>query len=149
MTECTTEPTPYAHPTNSNIKFWDLPGIGTPNFPDLETYVKKVQLEKYHAFLIFTANRFTENDLLLAKTVRSIKKSFFFIRTRIDENVRAEKRKRLFDEEAMLEKIRSNCAENLGDLLSDVKDVFLISNHNPEEWDFARLTQAILDALTK
>ena len=149
MTECTKEPTPYAHPTNSNIKFWDLPGIGTPNYPDLETYVEKVQLEKYHAFLIFTANRFTENDLLLAKKVRSMQKSFFLIRTKIDENVRAEKRKRSFDEEAMLTRIRSYCSENLGDLLSDEKDVFLISNHEPDKWDFARLTQAILDALTK
>ena len=126
-----------------------MPGIGTPNYRNLETYVEKVQLEKYHAFLIFTANRFTENDLLLAKTIRSMHKSFFFIRTKIDENVRAESRKRSFDEKAMLTTIRRYCSENLGDLLSDEKDVFLISNHEPDKWDFARLTQAILDALTK
>ena len=151
MTECTTEPTPYDHPTNSNIKLWDLPGIGTPDNPDLETYVKKVQLEKYDAFLIFTATRFTKNDLLLAEKIRSMQKSFFFIRTRIDENVRAEKKKKKqsYDEKAMLTKIRSNCLKNLADLLSDEKDVFLISNHEPDKWDFARLTQAILDALPK
>ena len=150
MTECTTEPTPYAHPTNSNIKFWDLPGIGTPDYPDLETYVEKVQLEKYDAFLILTATRFTKNDLLLAEKIRSMQKSFFFIRTKIDENVRAEKRKQSsYDEKAMLTKIRSNCLKNLGDHFSDVKDVFLISNHEPDKWDFARLAQAILDPLPK
>ena len=150
VTESTTEPIPYAHPTNSNIKFWDLPGIGTPNYPNLETYVQKVQLEKYDAFLILTAARFTENDLLLAEKIRSMEKSFFFIRTKIDENVRAEKRKRQsYDEEAMLTKIRSNCLKNLGDLFSNEKDVFLISNHEPDKWDFARLAQAILDALPK
>ena len=149
VTECTAEPTIYDHPSNSNIKFWDLPGIGTPNYPDLETYVQKVQLDKYHAFLILTAVRFTDNDLLLAKTVKSMEKSFFCIRTKIDENIRAESRKRSFDEEAMLTKIRSNCLENLSDLLRHEKDVFLISNHEPAKWDFLRLTQAILDALSR
>lgn len=149
VTECTTEPTPFDHPTNTNIKFWDLPGIGTPDYPDLETYCEKVQLEKYHTYLIFTATRFTKHDLELAKKVRSIDKKFFFIRTKIDESVRAERRKRSFDEGAMLTKIRRNCLESLGDLLSDEQDIFLISNHEPENWEFARLTQAILDALTR
>ena len=106
-------------------------------------------MEKYHSFLIFTASRFTKNDLELAKKIREIKKTFFFIRTKIDESFRAEKRKRSFNEEAMLEKIRRNCVESLGDLLSNERDVFLISNHDPNKWDFARLTQAILDALTR
>jgi len=149
VVECTDVPTAYDHPTNPKIKFWDLPGIGTPNYPDLETYCQKVGLEKFHAFLIFTASRFTENDLKLAERVRAIKKKFFFIRTKIDENVRAEMRKRSFSEDAVLEKIRFNCVENLGDLLTNGQDVFLISNHFPAKWDFARLTQAILDTLTK
>ena len=115
----------------------------------METYVHDVQLEKYHAFLICTANRFTKNDSLLAEKSRSMKKSFFFIRTKIDENARAESRKRSFNEEAMLMNIRRDCSENLGDLLSKEEDIFLISNHEPDKWDFVRLTQAILDALTR
>ena len=146
VTETTKEPTAYDHPTNPKIKFWDLPGIGTPNYPDLETYCKEVELEKYHAFLIFTASRFTENDLNLAEKIRSIKKQFFFIRTKIDNDVRSEMRKRSFNERAMLEKIRRDCAENLSDLLSNEQDIFLISNHYPSKWDFHRLTQAILCA---
>ena len=149
--ECTREPTPYDHPTNSNIKFWDLPGIGTPDYPDLDTYCNKVQLEKYHTYLIFTTSRFRVNDLKLAEKVRLMKKKFFFIRTKIDENIRAEKRKRKqeFDEEEMLARIRKNCFISLGNLLTDDQDIFLISNHDPDKWEFARLTQAILDALTR
>ena len=146
VTETTKEPTVYDHPTNPKIKFWDLPGIGTPNYPDLETYCKEVELEKYHAFLIFTASRFTENDLNLAKKIRSVEKKFFLIRTKIDNDARSEKRKRSFNERAMLEKIRRDCAENLSDLLSNEQDIFLISNHDPSKWDFDRLTQAILCA---
>ena len=148
-TQTTLEPTPYSYPNSPKILFWDLPGIGTPNYPDLETYVQKVQVEKYHTFLIFTYTRFTNNDLLLAEKTRSMKKSFFFIRTKIDVDVRAESRKRSFNEEAMLMEIRRECAENLGDLLSNEEDIFLISNHDVDKWDFSRLTQAILDALPR
>ena len=148
--ECTREPTAYDHPINTNIKFWDLPGIGTPGYPDLETYCEKVQLEKYHTYLIFTATRFTKHDLNLAKKIRSIDKKFFFIRTQIDESVRAERRKkRSFDEETMLKKIRRDCLERLGDLLSNEKDIFLISNQEPENWEFARLTEAILGTVKR
>ena len=137
----------YDHPTNPKIKFWDLPGIGTPNYRDMATYCKEVGLERFHAFLILTACRFTDNDLELAKKIRLSNKKFFLIRTKIDENVRAEGRKRSFNEDAMLQKIRRDSAENLGNLLSDVRDIFLISNHDRDKWDFARLLQAILDAL--
>ena len=137
----------YDHPTNPKIKFWDLPGIGTPNYPNMATYCEKVELEKFNAFLILAAGRFTKNDLELAKKIKSINKNFFLIRTKIDENVRAGSRMRSFDEKAMLQEIRSDYSENLGDLLSDERDIFLISNHDRDKWDFARLLQAILDAL--
>ena len=120
--------------------------MGTPNYP-VETYCEQVQLERYHTFLIFTATRFTQNDLKLAEKIRSIDKKFFFIRTKIDENVRAEKRKRSFNEGAMLDEIRCYCSENLGELLTNEQNIFLISNHYPAKWDFDRLTKAILDVL--
>ena len=145
--ETTRVPTAYHRPANPNIKFWDLPGLGTPNYPNMETYCKKVKLEKYHAFLIFSANRFTENDLKLATKIKSIDRKFFFICTKIDENVRSEKRKGTFNEDEMLEEIRSYCLENLVDQLRNEKDIFLISNHYPAKWDFKRLTHAILHEL--
>ena len=145
--ETTRVPTAYHRPANPNIKFWDLPGLGTPNYPNMEAYCKKVKLEKYHAFLIFSANRFTENDLKLATKIKSIDRKFFFICTKIDENVRSEKRKGTFNEDEMLEEIRSYCLENLVDQLRNEKDIFLISNHYPAKWDFKRLTHAILHEL--
>ena len=66
------------------ISFVDLPGIGTPKYPDLETYLKNVPLVNYDTFLIFTASRFTVNDLKFAEKVKSLRKSFFLIRTKID-----------------------------------------------------------------
>ena len=125
--------------------------MGTPNFP-VDTYCDQVQIDKYHAFLIFTDTRFRENDLNLAEKISSIDKKFFFIRTKIDENVRAEKRSKppgSFNEEAMLKEIRADCSKNLGHLQSNTKDIFLISNHHPAKWEFDRLRKAILDVLPR
>ena len=38
--ECTREPTPYNYPKNPLVRLWDLPGVGTNDFPQ-ETYMKK------------------------------------------------------------------------------------------------------------
>ncbi|XP_046850206.1 serine/threonine-protein kinase/endoribonuclease IRE1-like [Xenia sp. Carnegie-2017] len=149
MTEITLMATSYPHPTNPKIIFWDLPGIGRPNYPDLPTYCEKVNWEKYDTFLIFTRGRFTENDLILAKKIISIDKSFFFIRTHIDVDYNNEKRKKAFKEEEMLKKIRTDCWKNFQGVRHGLNEdkVFLISNHHPTKWDFARLTQSILDVL--
>ena len=91
VTETTMDQTSYEHPSNPNILFWDLPGIGTPNYPNLPKFSEKVGIEKYDTFLIISSGRFTENDLLLAKKVESMGKSFFFVRTKIDNDVRSQK----------------------------------------------------------
>ena len=102
---------------------------------------------------MFSSTRFTMSDIILAKEIRKQGKSFFFIRTKIDENVRAEKRKKSFNEATMLQKIRRNCIENLvdeaGKPIGSEDDIYLISNHHPDKWDFSRLTKAILDALPR
>ena len=138
------------YPQNPKITFWDLPGIGTEEFSDLEKYRKEVDLDMYHLFLILTASRFTVNDLKLAKKIKSIGKNFFFVRTRIDVDVNSEKRKRSFDEEAVLQTLRADCSNNLSELKIGQQDIFLISNHFPSKWDFEkRLKPAILDALPR
>ena len=104
-------------------------------------------MKRYDTFLILTASRFTQNDLLLAERVREMKKSFFFVRTKIDVDINNEKRKRAFKEDVTLSDIRKSILENLKDLVANDKAVFLISNHKPHKWDFARLTEAILDGL--
>ena len=130
-----------------------MPGIGTQTFPDLETYCDKIQFDNYHTFLIFSSSRFTRNDALLAREIRKQGRSFFFIRTKIDENYRAEKRKKSFNEADMLRDIRIDCLKNLVDEdynpICGEDNIFLISNHHQNKWDFDRLTQAILDVLPR
>lgn len=134
-----------AHP---NIELWDIPGIGTPNFPDLKTYCKKVNIEIYDTFIIMTSERFTNNNLQLAKKLASINKPFFFARAKIDDNCRSEKKNRNFNEEKMLQKIRAKCYEGLKEQIRDPDDIFLISNNHPDKWDYPRLTSAISEKLS-
>ncbi|CAB4027714.1 interferon-inducible GTPase 5-like [Paramuricea clavata] len=143
----TTIPTPYEHPSNPNIRFWDLPNIGTPNYPDLPTLCEKVAIEKYDRFLIICSTRFTENDLQLARKAQSLGKSFVFIRTMIDNDTRSEKRKlgKKFNEEKTLKKIRNDCVENLRNLNNGEGKIFLVSNYDPNKWDFDRLKKEILN----
>ena len=148
VVETTREPIYYPHPANPNIRFWDLPGIGTPNYPDLETFCKKVDIEKLDSYLIFCAGRFTLYDLYFAEKVEMMKKSFFFVRTKIDVDVQSERRKKGFDEAKILAVIKQDCARNLNDFNFSAEKIFLISNHYPDKWDFNRLRKAILDELS-
>ena len=147
VVETTREPTPFEHPTNPNIRFWDLPGIGTPNYPNLKIFCEKVAIEKYDTFLIICSKRFTNNDLLLGEKVQSMGKSFFFIRAKIDNDIRAEKRKKNFSEEKTLKELKEDCIENLRNFNHGTEKIFLISSFFPAKWDFGRLKKAILDQL--
>ncbi len=149
VVETTRVPTRFEHPTNPNIRFWDLPGIGTPNYRELEVFCEKVAIKQYDTFLIICAKRFTENDAQLARKVKSLGKSFFFVRTKIDNDKRSEKRKlkAAFDEEKMLKTIRNDCAENLKKFNFSEEKIFLVSSWDKTKWDFERLKKAILDQL--
>ncbi|CAB3992379.1 interferon-inducible GTPase 5-like, partial [Paramuricea clavata] len=144
MVDATTEPTEYPHPNNSIISFVHLPGIGTLNYPDLPIYSEKVGFEDYDTFIIFTAGRFIQNDLELATKVKSIGKSYFFIRTKIDYDGRLKDEKPI-NEADILEKTRQNYIQHVKDLISSEKEIFLISNYHKDKWDFNRLIVGISD----
>ncbi|XP_046843665.1 uncharacterized protein LOC124437781 isoform X2 [Xenia sp. Carnegie-2017] len=153
VTEMTNKPTRYSHPKHENIIFWDLPGIGTPKYPNYKEYYKKVGgLEKYDAFLIFCKTRFTQNDKVLAEKVsKELKKPFFFVRTNIDSELKNAKDDEgpKFDEASVMKRMRENCLKSLGDSLHDEKDIFLIDNKITEKYDFQGLKESIAEALSK
>ena len=76
-----------------------------------------------------------------------MRKSVFFVRSQIDNNIRSERRKKGFDGVKMLEKVKKYCAANLQSFNFSTEKIFLISNHHPDKWDFDRLKKAILDEL--
>ncbi|KAL0172035.1 hypothetical protein M9458_032346 [Cirrhinus mrigala] len=143
-TETTMKPNMYQHPFMPNVKIWDLPGIGSPKFR-AKKYLKDVNFHTYDFFLIVTSERFKENDIELASAIKKSKKLFYFIRTKIDNDIRAESHKRNFDERMLLEKIREDCKANL--LKVGIPKIFLISSFQLEKYDFPKLVNTLEEEL--
>ncbi|XP_068069940.1 immunity-related GTPase family, e4 isoform X1 [Danio rerio] len=144
VTETTMEPNMYEHPAMPNVKIWDLPGIGSPNFK-ADKYLKDVKLKNYDFFIILNSERFMQNDVMLAKEIRKQKKNFYFVRSKIDNDISAEQRKKTFDEQRVLCTIREDCLKNLKQL-GDPK-VFLISSFDLEKYDFEELQNTLAEEL--
>ncbi|XP_028404190.1 uncharacterized protein LOC114526864 isoform X1 [Dendronephthya gigantea] len=139
----TQEPVGYTHPTEQNVEFWDLPGLGTARYPDPQSYYDQLGLaDKYDAFLLFTKTKDSTDCKRLAKRLECTGKPFLLIKTFIDEDVDNEKamKKENFDEETMKEKIRNNLLEGLK-IKKDA--IYLISNEKPFDWDFLRLKKEL------
>ncbi|XP_074548530.1 interferon-inducible GTPase 5-like [Halichoeres trimaculatus] len=137
----------YPHPDFSNVTLWDLPGVGTMKFPAAE-YLKKVGFERFDFFIIVSADRFRENDVKLAKEIRKMKKKFYFVRSKIDqdvsnEKIRTEKSIRYFSEEGTLGQIKDNCTQGLRKQGFQSPQVFLVSSHKPHLYDFPDLLRTL------
>ncbi|GCC21740.1 interferon-inducible GTPase 5-like [Chiloscyllium punctatum] len=141
-TETTMKPTSYPHPNLPTVIFWDLPGIGTTKFP-ANTYVKEMNLDKYDFFLILSDCRFRENDARLAKEIKKLRKKFYFIRSKIDNDRDSfHKQNKHFDKDKELDKIRKYCINSLKEQ-GIISPVFLISHFETNEFDFPELNDAI------
>ncbi|XP_071393683.1 interferon-inducible GTPase 5-like [Centroberyx affinis] len=139
--ETTMEVTPYPHPNYPNVTMWDLPGIGTTNFP-ASKYLKHVGFEKFDFFIIISADRFRENDVKLAQEIQKMKKKFYFVRSKIDDNLRAaERSQREFNKEKTLGRIRQDCVQGLQKQGVESPKVFLISSFDLHLYDFQLLEE--------
>ncbi len=150
VTETTGQPQSYHHPDNENFILWDLPGAGTPAFPRY-SYLQKIDFEKYDFFFIVSARRFTEDDLWLAREIEKREKLFYFIRTRVDEDITNDQRDhpRSHNEDAVLSKIKDDCILQLTDIGFEPK-IFVLSGRKEfdTQWDFPRLTESLVSDIS-
>uniref|UniRef100_A0A8C6A181 IRG-type G domain-containing protein n=1 Tax=Marmota marmota marmota TaxID=9994 RepID=A0A8C6A181_MARMA len=148
VVETTMKRTPYKHPNFPNVKIWDLPGIGSPNFQPKD-YLEKVKFREYDFFIIVSATRFKKNDLDLAKAIKIMKKNFYFVRTKVDSDLQNEEisKPTTFDREKVLQQIRENCVRNIKENIIDEPQVFLISNNNLSEYDFPIMMDTLMKDL--
>uniref|UniRef100_A0A668S030 IRG-type G domain-containing protein n=1 Tax=Oreochromis aureus TaxID=47969 RepID=A0A668S030_OREAU len=147
VTETTSEVKPYPHPNYPNVTFWDLPGIGTTKFP-ADKYLELVGFEKFDFFIIISAVRFRENDVKLAQEIQRMEKKFYFVRSKIDNDLRAEERsQREFKVEKTLSQIRQDCIQGLRGLGIKTPQVFLVSSFQLRQYDFPHLHKALESGL--
>ncbi|XP_073714540.1 interferon-inducible GTPase 5-like isoform X1 [Misgurnus anguillicaudatus] len=147
VVETTMEPKAYHHPKYQNVKLWDLPGIGTPNFK-ADEYLKQVQFERYDFFIIIASERFRECHIQLAKEIMRMEKKFYFVRSKIDQDINNERHKRNFDQKKILDQIRENCINGLKAIGGmDDPVVFLISGRELSKYDFNLLQEQMENEL--
>ncbi|XP_063077003.1 interferon-inducible GTPase 5-like [Engraulis encrasicolus] len=141
VTETTKNPKEYPHPTMPNVKIWDLPGIGTLDFK-ASVYMNKVGFKTYDFFIIVSATRFKENDLLLAKNIKKQKKNFYFVRSKVDMDVANQIASGEGTEEETLRCIRDGCLANLKKQ-NITSPVFLITSQDLSKYDFQKLIETL------
>ncbi|KAK7810345.1 hypothetical protein U0070_009379 [Myodes glareolus] len=146
VVQTTMRRTAYKHPKIQTLTLWDLPGIGTVNFPPKD-YLEKVKFQEYDFFIIVSATRFKSLELDLAKAIRFMKKNYYFVRTKVDNDLENEKQcnPRTFDREKAMQKIRSICVNIFNQNNMDAPQIFLISNSNLSDYDFP----VLMDTLVK
>lgn len=114
VVQMTVEPTPYPHPKYLNIIIWDLPGIDMPTF-QADEYLQRVLVDRYDFFIIITSDSFMANHAQLAHGLQQRGKGFHFIRSKVDVDMAASRRRRprTFSEERVLSQIREDCWQRL------------------------------------
>ncbi|XP_053391791.1 interferon-inducible GTPase 5-like [Mercenaria mercenaria] len=142
-TETTYECKDYPHPKYKNIIFCDVPGVGSPRFPK-ETYLSDIVVDRYDFFLICSCARFKEHDSWLAEEIKKRHKRFYFLRTKVDQDIDCacrDKGVEGFNRQTELASIRKYCES----FLPDNAAVFLISSYHPTDYDFPLLLKRLVD----
>jgi hypothetical protein len=100
--------------------------------------LKTIGFENYDVVIIICSARFTENDHWLAKEMIRIRKPFFFLRSKTDWDIANAERDSPppFNEDEVLNRMRMNCLNQLGDLTHNQK-VYLVSCNQRylHKWD--------------
>uniref|UniRef100_A0A3B5B2K5 Interferon-inducible GTPase 5-like n=1 Tax=Stegastes partitus TaxID=144197 RepID=A0A3B5B2K5_9TELE len=137
--ETTMEVTAYPHPNFPNVTFWDLPGIGTTRFP-ADKYLKHVKFERFDFFIIISAKRFTAYDVKLAQEIQKMKKKFYFVRSKIDEDILSEERSKNISAETTVTCVRNDCLNKEG---IEAPQVFLVSSFDLHLYEFSLLHETL------
>ncbi|XP_029425663.1 uncharacterized protein LOC103744226 [Nannospalax galili] len=146
---CTTvERTPYQHPQFPSVTLWDLPGIGSTAFQP-QDYLEKIKFEEYDFFIIVSSGRFKHNDAELARAIAQMNKSFYFVRTHTDIDIKLQKQNhpKRFNKESILKQIRNSISSILKDVTQQEPQVFLVSNFDVSDYDFPKLETTLLKEL--
>nr|XP_023969057.1 interferon-inducible GTPase 5-like [Chrysemys picta bellii] len=142
VVETTMQPTPYSHPENPNVFLWDFPGIGTPNFPSAK-FELTVACYKYDFFIIITDTHFKDIHASLAQKIREQKKKFYFVCSKVDKDLDAGRRKKIYSEARILQQIRDDCKTHLQRAGVNDPQVFLLSNWQSDKHDFPLLKETL------
>lgn len=98
---------PFPHPQYETFVLWDVPGVGTLEFPKAK-YLDNIVVDRYDFFFVLISDRVFIDDLWLAREIKLRKKRFYFVRTKVDNDMDSRKRrlKEKFEEKEQFEDLK-------------------------------------------
>ncbi|KAH3850291.1 hypothetical protein DPMN_092699 [Dreissena polymorpha] len=149
VTETTTIRQEYKHPQYQNFVLIDCPGVGTLKCPK-EKYLKLIDLQNCDFVIIISCSRFKENDAWLATETTKAKKKFYFVRSKIDQDIKSESEKQKgIKSSEVVTKVEDYCKKELSALGFEKAVVFIISSRFKlrEKFHLKRLINTLLKDL--
>ncbi|XP_074837591.1 uncharacterized protein LOC142004070 [Carettochelys insculpta] len=128
----TTEKSSYQH---RNVILWDTPGMMLEKF----SLHRDMDLSQCDMFLIFSSNNFTPFHANLAREIQGMGKKVYFVRSKVDDDLYNNTRKKDFSESKILEQIQSTCTEFLKEENLNGLPLFLLSCNENSQHDFPHL----------
>ena len=114
-----------------------------------QMYLKKMKFCEYDVFIIISFTRFKISDMHLAAAIKKMKKNFYFVRTKVDNdlyNIKMSKPS-TFNKDEVLQGIRNDCVTQLQNANMSDTQVFLISSLDLFSYDFQSLETTLLKKL--
>ncbi|KAI5279314.1 Interferon-Inducible Gtpase 5, partial [Manis pentadactyla] len=92
---------------------------------------------------------FKNSDASLAQKIEDMGKKFYFVRTKVDNDLCNVKKSKLrsFKKETVLQQIRDDCLANLSRIGVPELLIFLVSSFDEDDFDFPRLHEMMLKEL--
>ncbi|XP_032191123.1 T-cell-specific guanine nucleotide triphosphate-binding protein 2-like [Mustela erminea] len=146
--EINLERTKYEYKKFPNVMLWDLPSLGTTQLP-LHEYLQKMKFGEYDFFIVISATCFKENDLHLTMAIRKMKKHFYFVRTKVDVDLKNLRKLKpsTFNKDEVLQRIRNYYVTQLEKANMGDTNIFLVSSLELSDFDFQRLETTLLREL--
>lgn len=147
-----------------DVVAWDLPGAGTPNFPQA-TYLKQMGIRYFDVAILVTSSRFTEAELMLAQELQKFEVPFFMVRNKVDVDIESEivKEEESLDDDdgeeheltkpqrAAVAKQTIQCIKDYFNLEYGIDKVYCVSARRKlrKDYDFPSLEHDILEAVRR
>lgn len=136
VTETTQEPRWYEFPGESAVRLWDMEGAGaTCTWDD---YTGNIGLRYFDVVLLLCCTRLTDSDVAIVRELENQSIPFFFVRTKLDEDIKNNEADCGRSAEETEESIRCDLQ------MCGITSPYLVNARLPDKHDFPKLLKDIV-----
>uniref|UniRef100_A0A7S1WCU0 IRG-type G domain-containing protein n=1 Tax=Alexandrium catenella TaxID=2925 RepID=A0A7S1WCU0_ALECA len=136
VTETTQAPTWYEFPGESSVRLWDMEGAG--GSCSWDNYAGAIGMRFFDIVLLLCSHRLTDSDVAIVRELETESIPYFFVRTKLDEDIKNNVADLNMTPEETEESIR--CDLQLGGITTP----YLLNCRAPRKHDFPKLLRDIV-----